>query len=285
MRCIVFRLILASIVVWSFSSAAHAELDTARVIKELELREGDKPVREMKGWVKPKKIVILADTPKRLEWFKEVAHGVELIGVDKIPDGAKYAAGADALVGVCTSAAVNAATKLKWVHIPSAGANDCLAIPRLKVGDVLVTNMQRVYGPPMAEHVIAVTFYLARHFSAYTDMNRASTWNQNAFTQESHMELQGRTMLVIGLGGIGTSVAERAHALGMKVIATRNSNRTGPDYVEYVGLANETAGLAARADVVVNAAPLTPETEGMFNAAFFARMKPTAFFINVERCN
>jgi len=278
------RLLWLCCAVALFSFAARAELDPARVIKELELRESDKPARELKGWAKPKKIVILTDGPQRLEWFKAAAPGVELIGVERPIDGAKYAAGADALVGVCSTPAVNAAAAtVKWVHVPSAGVNECLAIPKLASGDVLVTNMQRVYGPPIAEHVIAMTFYLARNFSRYTDLQRDGKWDQNAIAQTDHMELQGRTMLVIGLGGIGTSIAERAHALGMKVIATRNSGRTGPEYVEYVGLADESAELAARADVVVNAAPLTAETQGMFNAAFFAKMKRTAYFINIGR--
>ena len=85
------------------------------------------------------------------------------------------------------------------------------------------------------------------------------------------------------MGGIGTEVAKRAHGLGMHVIATRNSRREGPDYVEYVGLADEYRTLAARADVVVNATPLTPETRGMFDAAFFAAMQDGAYFINIGR--
>jgi phosphoglycerate dehydrogenase-like enzyme len=90
-------------------------------------------------------------------------------------------------------------------------------------------------------------------------------------------------MLVVGLGGIGTEVASRAHALGMKVTATRNSGRTGPDYVSYVGLADELPKLAREADVIVNTAPLTKETTGLFNAEFFSTLKPTAYFINVAR--
>lgn len=70
-------------------------------------------------------------------------------------------------------------------------------------------------------------------------------------------EISGRTLLVVGLGGIGTEVARRAHALGMRVIATRNSSREGPAFVAQVGLPDELHALAAQADVVVNATPLT----------------------------
>jgi phosphoglycerate dehydrogenase-like enzyme len=97
------------------------------------------------------------------------------------------------------------------------------------------------------------------------------------------MELDGRTVLVVGLGGIGTQVARKAHGLGMRVLATRGSRREGPDYVEYVGLADETLTLAAQADIVVNTAPLTDATRGMFNQAFFAAMKPSAYFVSVGR--
>jgi len=262
---------------------AQAELDPARVIAELDLRESKRPVREMTGWTKPKKIAVLIDGPQRLAWFGQVAPGVELVGVTGAADAPGKVADVDAVVGICNLPAAAAAKKARWIHVGSAGVNECLADRRIAAGEVLVTNMQRVFGPPIAEHVIGMTFYLARNFHRYTDLQRAARWNQQAIAQDRHMELQGKTMLVIGLGGIGTAVAERAHALGMAIIATRNSGRSGPDFVEYVGLANEAADLAARADVVVNAAPLTPETEGMFDAAFFARMKPTAYFINIGR--
>jgi phosphoglycerate dehydrogenase-like enzyme len=61
------------------------------------------------------------------------------------------------------------------------------------------------------------------------------------------------------------------------------SSRSGPDYVEYVGLADEYVELAKRADVVVNATPLTAATRGMFDAEFFAAIKQGAFFINIGR--
>jgi phosphoglycerate dehydrogenase-like enzyme len=90
-------------------------------------------------------------------------------------------------------------------------------------------------------------------------------------------------MLIVGLGGAGIEIARIAHALGMNVIATRNSSREGPDFVSYVGLADETPKLLAQADVVVVCAPLTPATRGLFNAAMFARMKKDAMFINWTR--
>jgi phosphoglycerate dehydrogenase-like enzyme len=137
----------------------------------------------------------------------------------------------------------------------------------------------------MAEHALALLLSLARALPVY-----AVEQNAGAFTRgfretrgERPIEMEGKTLLVIGLGGIGTEVAKRAHGLGLHVIATRNSRREGPAYVEYVGLAAEYRSLAARADVVVNATPLTLQTRGMFDAEFFTAMKDDAFFINIGR--
>ena len=69
----------------------------------------------------------------------------------------------------------------------------------------------------------------------------------------------------------------------MRVIATRNSSREGPDFVEYVGLADELHTLATKADVIANALPLTPQTTGIFNKAFFDAVKPGAIFLSVGR--
>lgn len=274
---------LLTVAVLALPLAARADLDPAQVLKELELRESAVPVREMKGWSKPKKVVVVAPTPRILESYQEVAPGVEVVGAPTPDDIPKYAKDADAIIGNCTPDIVNASRKLKWLQIQSAGVNECLTIPRLMKGDVLVTNSQRVFGPAIAEHAIGMLFYLTRNFRDFTLMTQDAKWDRFRVPQRKFIELQGKTMLVVGLGGIGSSIAMRAHALGMNVIATRASSREKPDYVEYVGLADELLALVPRADVVANAAPLTPQTEGMFNAELFAAMKPGAYFINIAR--
>ena len=97
------------------------------------------------------------------------------------------------------------------------------------------------------------------------------------------MPIDGSTMLVVGLGGAGTEIARQAHEAGMRVIATRNSSHEGPDYVEYVGLADELPKLIGQADVVMIAAPLTPQTKNLINAEMMAKMKRGAMIINFTR--
>jgi phosphoglycerate dehydrogenase-like enzyme len=143
--------------------------------------------------------------------------------------------------------------------------------------------MQRVFGPPIGEHVIALMLALTRGLDGYIAAQREGRWDDEAVPGSRLWEVNGKTMLVVGLGGIGTSTAQMAHSLGMRVIATRNSSRDKPDFVEYVGLSDELPTLIGQADVVVNATPLTPQTRGLFNAALFAKMKTSAYFINIGR--
>jgi len=142
---------------------------------------------------------------------------------------------------------------------------------------------QRLAGPTIAEHSIAMILSLARGLPAYQRAQSANRWDRSLAGQVRFGDLSKKTLLVVGLGGIGTQVARRAHGLGMRVIATRNSSRQGPDYVDYIGLADELHSLAAKADVVVNALPLTSSTTGLFDAAFFDTIKPGAIFISVGR--
>jgi phosphoglycerate dehydrogenase-like enzyme len=121
---------------------------------------------------------------------------------------------------------------------------------------------------------------LSRHLDYYLKQQQEAHWAVGA---PALADLSGKTVLIVGLGGIGTEVAKRAHAFGMKVIATRASGKSGPDYVSYVGLPDELLKLTPQADFVVNCAPLTPQTTGIFDAAFFTAMKPGAFFLNVGR--
>ncbi len=90
-------------------------------------------------------------------------------------------------------------------------------------------------------------------------------------------------MLVVGLGGIGTEVAKRAHALGMRVDATRASGRDGPPFVSYVGLPDELRKLAARGGLHRQHDAAHARDHRLFDAGFFAAVKQGAYFVNVGR--
>ena len=263
---------------WAAAPAGAADAD---IVVEMGLKESAAPVRTMTGWEKPRKIVVLTDDTARVASFKDVAPGVAVIGARGPREAAAHMKDADALVGFCVPEFVGAAPRLKWIQSQLAGADGCIDIPRVRSGDILFTNMQRVNGPNVAEHAMALVLALTRQINVAVVNQQDEKWNRRGFALPR--DLEGSTMLVVGLGGIGTEIARRARAFNMRVIATRNSSREGPDFVSYVGLANELPDLIGQADIVVNATPLTPATTGMFDAALFERMKRSAYFINIGR--
>jgi len=262
--------------------AADEDDASARVVAELGLRQAPVPVRERAGWRKPKRVVVRADAA-RVAWLQQVAPDVELVPAPTIDAALALIGEADAVIGFCSEQLLGAAPELRWIQLPYAGAERCLQVPAITERQILVTNAQRVYGPEIAEHVMAMLLNFSRGLYWYRTAQIEGKWEPGLVPEDRLWELDGKTMLIVGLGGIGTEVARRANALGMVVIATRNSSREGPDFVSYVGLADELLDLTARADVVVNAAPLTAATTGLFDASFFRAMKPEAYFINVGR--
>jgi phosphoglycerate dehydrogenase-like enzyme len=262
-----------------------ADPKAAAVIQEMGLIESDKPLRDTQGWKAPKKIVLTSMGP--LEALQAAAPGVKFVVVSNIDQMIAEVADADAIGSgdnvVCNERVLAAAKKLKWIAVYSAGVEDCLGKPALAKSGITVTNMRAIAGPVMAEHVIGLTYALSRSLQvSISRQARGEGWG-GGFAGSQPQSLTGKTLLVAGLGGIGLEVAKRAHALGMKVIATRASSREGPDYVSYVGLSDELPTLIEQADVVVAALPLVPATTNLFDAKMFQRMKKTAFFINVGR--
>lgn len=271
------------------ASAAGPDAATVKLIQDLGLREGEAPIRESSMWRKPKRIVVTmldrqkASKPDAVQWLQEVSGGAEIVVAKSRKVPARQLHGADVLLGYCTHENIKNGRQLRYILNYSAGVDQCTSSPLAQERGISVTNMQRIYGPGIAEHVIGMMYMLTRKLYVFRDRQREQRWDRKAVERTSMGEVQDRTLLVVGLGGIGTEIARRAHGLGMRVIATRNSSRQGPDFVAYVGLSDELHELAAQADLVVNATPLTPVTTGLFDRTFFRTMKPGAYFINVGR--
>lgn len=255
----------------------------ANLITELDLREAPRPIRETKGWRKPVRIVVRAESPADLTPFQLLAPDVEFIAARDEVAAAATVAGADAVIGFCDPDIVAAGKDLRWIQLYTAGAGTCSEIAGVRERDITVTNMQRISGPEIAEHSLAILLAFTRGLNTWLPQQQKAQWNEDAFPMSKMWELRGRTMLVVGLGGIGTALAERADGLGMRVLATRASATDRPPFVEYVGKPDELLALAARADVVVNCTPLLPATLNLFDRKFFAAMKPGGYFINVGR--
>jgi phosphoglycerate dehydrogenase-like enzyme len=186
---------------------------------------------------------------------------------------------ADALIGPCAADIVETGTKLSWVQTGEVGVEDCVTIPSIRTGKVILTNMRGVSSATVAEHTMSLILALSRQLPLYIN----SQWETKAGSRDPPIALQGKTLLIVGLGSNGREIAERASAFHMHVIATNNETTPRPDFLEYVGKASELRALVARADFIVNSTPLTKDTLGLFDHEMFGRMKPTAFFFNVGR--
>ncbi|MDT8320128.1 MAG: D-2-hydroxyacid dehydrogenase [Xanthomonadales bacterium] len=264
------------------TAAAPAAVEA--MIERLGLREAATPSRELPRWKPPQKVLVRTDSAEWLKALRAVAPGVEIVAVKSSEAAIAEAADAQALIGFCDQEIFANAPQLHWVQVYSAGVERCVAHPGMQAGDKLLTNAQRIASPALADTAIALMMALTRGLDVYHSNQLQRDWDREIDMGSGElMELEGRTVLVVGLGGIGTQAAKRAHGLGMRVIATRNSRRSGPDYVDYVGLSDELLKLATQADVVINTVPLTDDTRGVFDAAFFAAMKPTAYFVSVGR--
>ena len=261
----------------------EASAETRALLARLGLEESATPVRERKGWSRPRVVLVANAMPEALPALQAVAPGVKLLAADSAAEAEELASQADAVIGFCTPAVMEAGRGIRWVQVMSAGVEDCVAVPAMRSRDILLTNMQRVAGPVMAEHVLAMMFAFARGLDFYIPERLERRWTRQLPETSSMVTLEGKTLLVVGLGGIGSELARRANALGLQVDAVRASGRTGPQYVREVGLPADLLRLAARADYVVNTAPLTAETRGLFDRKFFASMKRSAYFFNVGR--
>ncbi|MFF7282177.1 NAD(P)-dependent oxidoreductase [Streptomyces griseorubiginosus] len=159
----------------------------------------------------------------------------------------------------------------RWVHAASAGV-DHLMCPELVASDTRVTNARGVFDRPIAEYVAALVLTMAKDLPRTLELQREGVWRH----RESQ-RVAGTRACVVGSGPIGRAIVATLKALGIVTALVGRRSRTGihgPDDLDR---------LMARADWVIAAAPLTPETRGMFDARRFGVMQPSARFINIGR--
>jgi phosphoglycerate dehydrogenase-like enzyme len=182
------------------------------------------------------------------------------------------------------------APHLTWVHSATSGVERALT-PAARDRGVLVTNARGVFSRPIAEHVLLMILAVSRHLPELLELQRERTWQPL-----EGRELRELTIGIVGYGSLGRSVASLASAFGARVIALRRrpegAAAAGTDEedgfpfeprVDQVFGPDRLHELLAASDIVVLAAPLTPETEGMIDEAAVGAMKRDAWLINVAR--
>lgn len=173
------------------------------------------------------------------------------------------------------------ASRLRWIQSPAAGVASLL-FPELRESGVVLTNSRGIHGDAMAEHVIGLAIVLFRQIHTAVRYQVSHEWKKPP--QSACRMLRGHVMGVVGLGAIGTAVAERAAALGMDVIAVRRRvDQPRPTCVSATYPPTELGAVLGQSDVVVVTAPLTGDTRGLIGGAELRQMRPQAVLINVSR--
>ena len=230
-------------------------------------------------------VTVLVVTPKRdasLRLLDPAPAGVRFAIGAKLEDFGDAAAQADVLCLVSGGRALlepvfARAPRVQWVHVGWAGLDGVL-FPGLIESPVPVTNARGVFSRSLAEFVIAAMLFYAKDLRRMQRAQAAGRWEP--FDVE---EVNRQSLGILGYGDIGRAVAERAKALGMRVLAMRRDASAKDPLVDEAFIPDDKLELVARTDYLVLALPATPETRGLFGEREIAAMKPTAVLINVGR--
>jgi phosphoglycerate dehydrogenase-like enzyme len=196
---------------------------------------------------------------------------------------AREVANADGVIGGISKEDFAAAKKLKWVQTISAGVEAYSFWPEFIKSGVQLTNCKVVQGPTIADHAFAMLLALTRGLYEYIPNKTKREWGSRAGAPEGMTELPGMTAVVIGAGGIGTQIAQRAHGFGMKVIGVDPKDLPLSNFFSEIVPPDRLDEVLPKADVVFVSAPLTPKSERMIASRQFDAMKRGAYFIAVSR--
>jgi len=174
------------------------------------------------------------------------------------------------------------ASRLRWVQSPAVGVGS-LMFPELLASPVVLTSARGIRARSIAEHVLGVTIALARRIPATLRAQAEHRWAQEELETET-CTLHGQRMGIVGLGAIGVEIVKIAAPFGFRISAIRRrAGQIPPDGVEAVWTPDRLPDLLAQSDVVVLAAPHTPETKRLIGRAQIDRMKRGALLVNIAR--
>jgi phosphoglycerate dehydrogenase-like enzyme len=173
------------------------------------------------------------------------------------------------------NAMIAAAKNLKWIQALTTGT-DSLTAPGVLPPHVLLTSTRGVHGPQMSELAFLNMIALQRNFWKMQCNQAAGKWEQ-----WNQPILEGKTIVIVGLGILAEHLAERCKLFGMTTIGV--SGRTSAPHFDEVHPRSALANAAARADFLMLLVPYASETHHLINREVLATMKPSAFLINLAR--
>lgn len=168
--------------------------------------------------------------------------------------------------------------QLELMQSPSSGVNYYLqggAFPR----DAVLCSMTGCYGNIIAEHILALVLALCRRLPEYRDQQREGIWKLRLYDKQ----LSGCTVLILGAGDIGTTVARWMKPMVGRILGMRRVKRAFPECYDDMITPEELDDRLGEADIVICALPHTPRTENLLNEARLRKLKPDAILVNAGR--
>ncbi len=211
--------------------------------------------------------------------------GVRSFQVWAYDDLQKRIGEADVVVvsGMWKNDLIRQAARLKFIQSISSGM-DQYSKEQLAARQVRLASAAGVNARAVAEHAISLILAVARRLPEARDNQHAKTWRgMIGDLGQREDELGGKTLLVVGMGRIGSHLARLAKAFDMKVLGIRRDPAQGANGADSIHAMGELVKLVPQADFVALTCALTPETTGLMSKAAFAAMKPSAVFVNVAR--
>src|SRR5512133_298704 len=189
------------------------------------------------------------------------------------------------------------APALRWVQFHFAGIDRYLDEPILQRDDLLVTTLSGAAAPQVAEYVLSMMLALGHKLPALMASQKKSEWPKDRFEKFSPIELNGKTIGIIGYGSIGRQIARLLQPFGVTILATKRNGfnpadegyvaeGTGDphgDFVHRLYPPQALRSMLKECDFIVVTVPMTPETRNMINAPIFDALKPGAFLVDVSR--
>ena len=235
---------------------------------------------------------------ERLAQITDAAGAMTVVNATDEAQALRELPNADAFFGKLTPPLLAAAARLRWVQAPTVSLEHYI-FPELVAHSCVLTNMRGLFSDVIADQVMGYIICFARNLHIYIIQGMCAHWapvggeearvgfgtspgTVNAIDR-AHRHLGDATLGIVGLGAIGSEIARRALAFGMRILAVDPARTEKPEGVAALWSVARLPDLLAQSDYVVIAAPHTPQTVKMFRRAQFQQMKRDAYLINIGR--
>ena len=219
-------------------------------------------------------------TPAEVQQIVGQAKNIEMTVTKSLDELNRLLPEVDVVIGAVNAGMLARAKNLRWMQHTEAGLETVL-FPELVASPVVITNMARMFAPCISETGIGMLLALTRGLNKYY----VPQFQQKKYAAERNLvEVDGMTMGIVGMGGIGSETAKRAHyGFNMRILATDAKPMAKPLFVDTLREPGWLMEMVPQVDVLVNACPLTKETTRMFDEKVFRAMKKTAYFLSLSR--